>query len=297
MILCPVSSFPDGRYIQRHTRELLFISVSRFHALALVPATISLPEEDLQKLLLELLSWIKPFVHAGTPINTGFPKAFRAYLASHPRTSHPVLPFIYFCTCLARSDEKAALLLLDLGLIECLRDMCVHDFPSPSENVVYISSRTDAIPQSDVYASLTLLLAALAAHPSCASRILRKPDLPPWILSIYYASDFIGFPTSSFLQDAWLLLEPHITRMILVSLECTVKGGGLQGRSAVPDDRSLPLERVYCDLFATIRYVRPSFGHESPLFSNYVYQRPFMYSRTTVQRNRYVSLLREVRGQ
>ncbi|KAI0339194.1 hypothetical protein BDW22DRAFT_606863 [Trametopsis cervina] len=246
-------SFVHDRCIQRQTQELLFISVSRFHALALIPSAASLPEEDLKGLVFEVISWLKPFVYSGMHADNFLPKAYRAYLVSHASNNHPVIPFLYFCIHLARSSAQAAHLFLDFGLVDLLRDMCVHDFPNPAENVINTSSRTDRVAQSDIYASLTLFFAAVSTHSSCASRIVKQTDLPPWILSLYYTSDFIGLPTAPLLQDTWMVLEPSITKLVLVSLECTVKGNGLHRRHVTRRVDLLPLEHVYRDLITAIR--------------------------------------------
>lgn len=249
-----VRSFPNDRCIQRQCRELLFVAISRFHAVALVRTLSTWCRAELHSFIHEFISWLKPFVCSGTPIDSFFPKAYRAYLATHSTNDHPVIPFLYFCIHIAMSSEAAASLLLELDLVDMLREMCFHDFPNPAQNVINTSSRTDLVAKSDIYASLTLLFSALATHSSCATRLLNMPTLAPWIVSIHYTTDFIGLPRSMVLQDTWRLLDVHITKLVLVSLEYSLKGDGLRRNSVRRRNvELLPLEEVCRDLIAIIR--------------------------------------------
>lgn len=187
-------------------------------------------------------------------IDSFLPKAYRVYLASHASTDHPVIPFLYFCIRIAFYSEVAANLLLDLDLIDMLRDMCFHDFPNPAANVVNTTLRTDLVAKSDIYASLTLLFAALSVHPSCSNQIFKIPTLPAWIISVHYTHDFIGLPTHPLLQDAWLQLDKHVLKLILVSLECTLKDDVFNGRAVRRSKVDfLPLESVYRDIIYVLQ--------------------------------------------
>lgn len=244
--------FSGDRTIYRQTRELLFVAISKNHALAMSRVLASWSREDLMVLLAEVAPWMWPFVNAGCTIDSRFPKAFRAYLASHPNTRHPILPFLHFLVQLAHASEPAACLLLDIDVIRMLKLLCIHDFPNPAASVISTTLRMDRIASSDVYGSLILLFAALSSHPKSSARMMHMRNIPFWFLSVYYTPDFLGLPHELLLQSAWKDLEKPAMKLVLVALEHVLKGEDVRDNVDF-----LPLVNIYRDLISVLRYFPP----------------------------------------
>ncbi|KAJ3551367.1 hypothetical protein NM688_g4746 [Phlebia brevispora] len=249
--------FSEDRTVHRQTQELLFNSISRYHAVALGRIVAPWSHDELSGLLAEFSPWMVPFVYAGCPIDRRFPKAYRAYLASHTKSCHPILPFLYFLIQLAASSEVAACLLLELNVVKMLKMLCIHDFPNPAVSVISTTLRMDRIASSDVYASLILLFAALSSHPKSCARMIRGRDPRRrhsscentlfWFLSVYYTPDFLGLPNEMLLQSTWRDLEKSAMKLVLVALEHVLKGGNVRD-----DVDFLPLKEIYRDLIGVL---------------------------------------------
>ena len=207
--------------------------------------------EELTILLEEISPWMVPFLYTSTTVGRQFPKAYRAYLASHRNSSHPILPFLYFLIHFARSSEIAACLLLDLDIVKTLKRLCIQDFPNPAASVIMTTLRMDRIALSDVYASLILLFAALASHPKSCARMLRGRNVPFWFLSVYYTPDFLGLPNQLSLQNTWRDLEHGAMKLVLVALEHVLKGEDVRDNVDF-----LPLKEIYRDLISVLRLIR-----------------------------------------
>ncbi|CAL1710539.1 unnamed protein product [Somion occarium] len=235
--------------VQRQTCELLFISISRFHAVSLVRVLVTWSRRDLRLFIIHIMRWLQPFVQKGCPPDSSLPKAYRAYLANHVNGQHPVVPFLYFLTQLCRASPVAASLCLDVDLIKLLKCMCLNDFPNPA-TYTNTSVRVNRTAISDVHAVSSMLLAALSTHPQSCIRLLRSRDVPRWFLSLYYSPDFLGLPDAPLLQSIWLDMDVSILKFILVAMEYVLKGN----KHVSPQEADyLPLESIYRDIVTILR--------------------------------------------
>lgn len=183
---------------------------------------------------------------------SGVSKALASYVASSATLSHhPVLPFLYFLAQLALNSGFAAQVLMENSILSLLRTMCINGFPHPArQSSSSVQMKRTSL--SDVYAACSLLLCTLSTHPSTCRRLLRKPGLARWFLSLYYSGDFIGIPDQPTLQWTWANMEKPMMRFLLVATEHVLRD------LASPSMRSradyLPLIQIQMDVVGLLRY-------------------------------------------
>ncbi|TCD61994.1 hypothetical protein EIP91_007634 [Steccherinum ochraceum] len=244
--------FAHDRSVQRQTKELLFISIARFHAASLVHTLAEWSPEFLRLFIILVMRWTLAFVKPTLSMDdTSLPKAYRIHLAMHVKGQHPVLPFLAFFSQLAMANPQASEMLLELNIIPALKMMCIHNYPNPASYASTSSDSTGSIALSDVCASSIMLVGALSSHPATCRRLLRQRDFPRWFLSFYYHSEFIGIPDAPLLQGVWISLENPMARFALCCVEHVLKDDTLH---ITPQEADyLPLEHIYRDIIEVLR--------------------------------------------
>ncbi|KAH8077753.1 hypothetical protein BXZ70DRAFT_1053284 [Cristinia sonorae] len=240
--------FIRDRIVQRQTKELLFISITRFHSVSLVHTLASWSPEFLRLFIILVMRWtlafVKPTLSMDDPT---LPKAYRYHLVIHPKGQHPVLPFLYFFTHLALKNRLAAEILIELNMISILKTMCINNYPNPAASA---SSPRGGIAISDVCAMSIMLIGALSTHPKACNHLLRLRNFPRWFLSFYYNSEFLGIPDAPLLQGIWIDLEKPLLKFVLGCVEYVLKDDILL---ATPQEADyLPLEHIYRDIISIL---------------------------------------------